>query len=115
MFDWRDYLELARELGSHDDEASLRSAISRAYYAAFCTARNRLIQQGELIPQTREAHRLVWEKYVSHSAGSLRSVGNDGIRMRRWRNMADYDDHVPLLASRARRTISKAAKLLETL
>ena len=56
-FNWAEYLELAKELAditstiSSDSEtdskpriseAKLRSSISRAYYAAFCIARNRL-------------------------------------------------------------------------
>ena len=32
-FDWSQYLILARDLGSRLEEAALRSAISRAYYA----------------------------------------------------------------------------------
>jgi uncharacterized protein (UPF0332 family) len=44
-FDWREYLTLAENLctNSHtfpNQEACFRVAISRAYYAAFCTARN---------------------------------------------------------------------------
>lgn len=44
-FDWREYLELAKELVSqansgYSAEAAERSAVSRAYYAAFCHARN---------------------------------------------------------------------------
>jgi uncharacterized protein (UPF0332 family) len=43
-FDWREYLTLAENLytNSHNfpnQEACFRVAISRAYYAAFCTAR----------------------------------------------------------------------------
>lgn len=32
VFDWSGYLDLALELQKRPDEASLRSAISRAYY-----------------------------------------------------------------------------------
>lgn len=45
-FDWKHYLELARELAQPSAsepgqrEAELWTAISRAYYAAFCHARN---------------------------------------------------------------------------
>jgi hypothetical protein len=44
-FDWKEFLELARILGrdaegSGHREAFLRSALGRAYYAAFCHARN---------------------------------------------------------------------------
>lgn len=44
-FDWKEYLILAQFLGgdsgiSYSDEAARRAAVSRAYYAAFCFARN---------------------------------------------------------------------------
>lgn len=46
-FDWSGYLDVAKELASvaltsANKEAKLRSAISRAYYAAFILARNYL-------------------------------------------------------------------------
>jgi len=52
-FDWADYLTLAQELAdqaasSQSTEAKLRSAISRAYYAAFCKESNHLRTNGQL-------------------------------------------------------------------
>lgn len=38
-FDWRDFFNLAEELSNRNDEACIRSAISRYYYSAFCSAR----------------------------------------------------------------------------
>ena len=45
-FDWTEYLNLAdilvRDRASYtNEEACFRAAISRAYYYAFCSARNR--------------------------------------------------------------------------
>lgn len=42
-FDWRHFLSLAKELSNYSgtsslQEAAARSAVSRAYYAAFCWA-----------------------------------------------------------------------------
>jgi hypothetical protein len=44
-FDWREYLVLARWLQTNTppgmtEEGARRCAVSRAYYAAFCYARN---------------------------------------------------------------------------
>jgi hypothetical protein len=44
-FDWRGYLDLARHLehlatSSPESESLLRSAVSRAYFAVYCHARN---------------------------------------------------------------------------
>ena len=44
-FDWRQFLDLANELeqqaaGASNDEALLRTAVSRCYFGAFCRARD---------------------------------------------------------------------------
>jgi len=63
MFDWSDYLELSRQLvgesGATIQEARQRCAISRAYYAAFCRARNYLVDHGATITETVDDHRLI--------------------------------------------------------
>ncbi len=56
-FNWSEYLNLAQELAGRsteppNQEARLRSSISRAYYAAFCKARNYLL--GKKYPVPRE-------------------------------------------------------------
>jgi hypothetical protein len=40
-FDWNDFLTLAEELAARDDQASKRTAISRAYYSVFHAANAR--------------------------------------------------------------------------
>jgi hypothetical protein len=50
MFYWLDYLDLARRLANDLEEASQRSSISRAYYAAFHTAKRHI---EELHPEIR--------------------------------------------------------------
>jgi uncharacterized protein (UPF0332 family) len=38
-FDWNEYLRLAQSLAEDEGDAARRSAVSRAYYAAFNRAR----------------------------------------------------------------------------
>ncbi len=115
-FDWADYLVLAEELGKRsDDEASLRSAVSRAYYAAFCTARNRLLQEGEEVPKTGEAHTVVWTKYRESAQKQRRDVGINGDRLRRVRNKADYDDELPNIHAEVEGAVARARRLLDSL
>ena len=45
-FDWTEYARLAEELGTRADEASLRTAISRAYYSVYHQARDYLLGEG---------------------------------------------------------------------
>ena len=70
-FDWSEYLDLARELAKFS-EAGQRSAISRAYYAAFCTARYRKQADYEDtvagLPQTATTA-LMWAEQVLSQAG----------------------------------------------
>ncbi|MGQ9626069.1 MAG: hypothetical protein ACUVV0_04085 [Anaerolineae bacterium] len=64
-FNWADFLTLAEALlrdpnSPGPEEASLRSAISRAYYAAFRVTRNFGRDRGEFIPTgTGQDHRIV--------------------------------------------------------
>src|SRR6266536_662971 len=68
-FDWSEYLTLAQELTSAStsspiQEAHLRAAISRAYYAAFCKARNYLLNKdGYVTPRNTNAHQDIITKF----------------------------------------------------
>lgn len=116
VFDWAQYLVLAEELVLRkDEEAALRSAVSRAYYAAFCKARNRLRQEGVHIPKTGKAHTVVWNRYREAAEERRRYIGMTGDRLRRSRNKADYDDKFPRLATVVEDTTSKAKRLLASL
>jgi uncharacterized protein (UPF0332 family) len=46
MFDWDDFLVLAKELAQNNDEASLRTSISRIYYAVYWKVRIQLEKEG---------------------------------------------------------------------
>lgn len=90
-FVWSDYLRLAERLGvSHENEAAHRAAISRAYYAIFCSAKDRVLSLGHTIPTTGSSHVAVWDLYKKSRDRSARSVGDEGDRLRRFRTKADY-------------------------
>ncbi len=93
-FDWGAYLDLADELANRSDEAALRSAISRAYYAALGLARDLLESEDQTFAFTDNLHSLVW-RAVSSSADDIRYyIGIDGRWLRLNRNAADYDSVV---------------------
>lgn len=115
MFDWIEYFDLACSLAQREDEASQRSAVSRAYYAAFCSARNKLRREGLQIPETGEAHRLVWERYESHTDKDRRSIGQNGKRLKRQRTKVDYDDEVERLDQVVKDAMTKAEHLISIL
>ena len=103
-FDWSQYLNLAKELGGFasppaNQEAKMRAAISRAYYAAFMLAKNHLRdREGLSIPKTADAHRYVSEQFALSPEPVRKLVGEKLIRLRLYRNQADYVDRFPGLS-----------------
>jgi uncharacterized protein (UPF0332 family) len=129
-FDWRQYLILAENLCTnfHDfpnQEACFRVAISRAYYAAFCTARNYAKNYDRLsLQRTGEDHRLVKDHYSFANDSNTQQkrkreqIGINLDRLRNLRNKADYDDIFSRLENEAKYAITistQVIKLLEDL
>lgn len=115
MFDWSEFVTLARDLAQRHDEASQRSAVSRAYYAAFCSARNQLRQEKEAIPRTDKVHQVVWERFESSAEKKRKQIAQYGKRLRRKRNQADYDDEIDNLEYVVQDAITTANNLLSLL
>ncbi len=101
-FEWKEYLALAHFLQRHsapdlNQEAAFRSAVSRAYYAAFCHARNHARDRQGLNPAyTGDDHFLVKKHF---STRRERGVALKLDRLRQWRNQCDYEDSVANLAT----------------
>ena len=113
-FDWRDNFALAIELASRKDEASLRCAIGRAYYAVFGSARSLWITQHGSVPLDINVHNFLWNEYKQ--ADRQRSfIGKDGTRLLKYRNQADYADEFPDLQSVAQTALVIAKKTLDNL
>jgi uncharacterized protein (UPF0332 family) len=123
-FDGRAFLILAQELasapaagGTEDlESARLRSAISRAYYAAFWRARALLLAEGERIPRL-DAHQAVIEAFRSSPYRARMALGENLGRLRSDRNAADYAvaDDMPRLRLTAARAIDRAGLVLAAL
>jgi uncharacterized protein (UPF0332 family) len=102
-FCWKHYLELAEDLAKYQtDEARLRASISRAYYAAFCNARNYMLNKDNNdFPRKYDHHRYLVDYYKgelveskSDVEGIRRKIGKDLDVMRGFRGNVDYDDEV---------------------
>ena len=97
-FDWMGYLTLAESLSkAHADEAKLRAAISRAYYAAYVTARRYWESMGYRLQDSVGSHVQVSRAYerrnpVSEPDKLKAHVGNALRQMHEYRVSADYDD-----------------------
>jgi uncharacterized protein (UPF0332 family) len=100
VFDWYDYLDVAQEWVAHDDEAYQRSAVSRAYYAMYCNARNRLSLTGEFDPpRCGSDHTHVWNTFGRGPEDERVRIGELGHRLREARRQADYENEIPNLPS----------------
>lgn len=116
MFTWFDYFELAAELAARTgDEAAERTAISRAYYAVFCTARRLLRARGERLPGGGRDHVAVWDRFHAIPDPVHRRIADRGRRLRRRRGRADYEDVYAELVRDARSSIRLARLVLTDL
>ena len=119
-FDWSVYFNLAKELAETSKEAELRSAVSRAYYSAFCLARNYLrdIQQGPRLWRKKtydiNAHQYVADEFMHHQSKSqiMIEIGKDLTRLRKMRNKADYEDTIFNLKREARTALMLAHNII---
>ena len=121
MFDWSDYLDLARALsGPHGpsvsvqlSEATSRSAVSRAYYAAFCHARNYAQRHlGYVSNNAPSDHGTLRQHYSLHG---MKSVADSLDKLRGWRNQCDYRDVVNALQTIVRRSLREADSVINQL
>ncbi len=99
-FPWVDYLKVAEALIRARNtfappEACYRAAISRAYYAAYCAARNHARDHEGYtpVPSGRD-HGLVAEHYLAGVSRTHRKIGQILQRLLLDRHCADYDDDV---------------------
>jgi len=101
-FDWSEYLTVAQDLTagrppSASEEARSRAAVSRAYYAVFCRARDYLTACNELSFKRQDEpnlHAVVAERFKYSVDGRRRDVGTRLALMRAARNRCDYESEV---------------------
>jgi hypothetical protein len=122
MFDWRDFLELGRTLGSGASgttvsvrlsEATMRAAVGRAYYAAFGHARSYATWHlGFASSGTAADHgRLTTHFRVSGMPLVAQYLG----QLRTMRNQCDYDTAVPALPAMVSLALRNSAAVIHRL
>jgi len=117
-FDWKQYLLLAEFLQANADnspskEAAYRCAVSRAYYAAFCHARNFARDHYGFIPQSGvDDHGRVRAIFRQKRRHDIASALDD---LRDWRNQCDYDDDVASLSTLVSSSIARSVKVFSVL
>jgi uncharacterized protein (UPF0332 family) len=120
-FEWAEYLNLAKELAGQTvsragQEARLRAAISRAYYAAFCKCRNHLRdKEGLHVPSGSKAHQYVRDQFKKSPNKLRKRIGYNLERLRNDRNKADYDDRVVMIDKLTNTDLTLAGKIISIL
>jgi hypothetical protein len=119
-FEWKSFVGLARDLYVDADksghpEACRRTAISRAYFAAFCHARNYAIEFLHFAHRDDpdDHGRLRAHLKAKRRAGDAARLD----QLRQWRNGADYDDDLgPVdLSFTALSAVTEAQKVFDSL
>jgi|SRR5579884_2574660 len=109
------FLELADELSMGSRQADWRTAISRAYYAAFHKARALLQQSGFRVPNGERAHAYLWLRLSNSDHADVDNVGRRLHRLRRTRNRADYDFSQPLDEAASIASVGIALEIVQLL
>jgi len=125
QFDWLKFLSLAKELRARTEEEAVRTSVSRAYYATYHKAREFLdsrqvsVTRGSASPggtRAATAHDAVWRTFSESREIAWQKVGEDGDRLKRKRQQADYDSYIPgLIPKVADEALILSQRIIETL
>ena len=119
-FDWSEYLIAAKFYAQFSDqpptdEAALRIAIGRAYYAAFNIARNFVEQVDGVVLPDVDVHNTISNYFGRSSDRNRVRIGQMLRTMRKNRNQADYDNTISNLQRKAEETIRQAEQIIRIL
>ena len=115
----KDFLRLAKELAYKSDEASLRTAISRAYYALLLNGREIVEERfGYRVPRGPEAHREVPRMLrrigINNNIEDFITLAREIKSLRIVRREADYDIDRPFRSQEeVRMLIERAERVKE--
>jgi len=111
----RDFRTLAFTLVGNNDEADLRSSISRAYYAAFHVASDFFTALGFRVPNAEQAHAYLWLRLSNCGDPHVVRGGRRLNRLRQQRNLADYDLRQPVSSTSALYEVQEGDEIIDLL
>jgi uncharacterized protein (UPF0332 family) len=112
---WRDFLPLATRLAAGTTEADWRTAVGRAYYAAFHIARRLFAGLSFTVPRADRAHQDLVFRLSNSGESAVEQAGRDLETLRRLRNRADYDETPVLTQPQAAAAVQIADGIIQTL
>lgn len=117
-FDWSEYLKLAQELAARNEEACLRSSLSRAYYYVYNLALARAERNGFVSAQGESTHGQLWRLFSQSPEPECIYLGQVALRLKEKREKADYrpvyrriEEEVPQVLSEARDFADRLGRL----
>lgn len=113
-FSWSQFLDLADQLQSGGDEARFRTAVSRAYYAAFQAAKAYVARTYGLRGKGN-IHDQTWNTLAGSMQPDEHLIGQWGGDLKRKRCRADYDLSPPVTSTIAMQAIAEARKVRDKL
>ena len=119
-FTWADYHTLSQNLVATPpnglEEAAFRCAISRSYYAAFCTARDWAKERDQLtLTRSAADHGDVERHFRFSNDRERQKIGNWLKRLYNSRATADYDTSAVINAALAAASVQEAQNVLDEL
>lgn len=123
-FDWLHYYNLAQELAGVkpqqpvNEEAKLRAAISRAYYAAHWTARNFLKSEYNFEPRKGYEHGDIWRELYKGSPqypAEHVKIGSYLEALYDYRRKADYESRFDDVGMAVKLALQYARRIIEGL
>ncbi len=113
MLDWRLWLDLAEVLvADESDEAHVRCAVSRAYYAVFNLARERLLAAGRIGGERESPHFVVWNSLSRSGDRREQDLARGAKHLHEFRLAADYDADVTWHQDDGRTLVDLARRLV---
>jgi uncharacterized protein (UPF0332 family) len=110
-----DFLPLANRLATSPSEAEWRTAIGRAYYAAFHVARQLLEELGFRVPKADRAHAYLSMRLNNCGDTPMQQAAADLHSLRSLRNQADYDLQRPIRQTVALAQTQIVQQIIQTL
>src|SRR5437763_728272 len=111
----RDFLLTARRLAAGPDESDWRSAVSRAYYAAFHAARDFLADLRFQTPQADRAHNYLYVRLNNSADSGMQRAAGLLHGLRTLRNRADYDLRLTIPVQAATDSVVEAESVVQLL
>ncbi len=111
----RDFLLVAARLAAETTEGDWRTAVSRAYYAAFHVIRHSLSDLKFTVPRTDRAHQYLVYRLSNSGEAVVEQAGRDLDTLRRLRNRADYDEIPTLTQPQAVAAVQLAGGIIQAL